>query len=101
MAPNEGEMVSGPNDDDGAALDRPVEGPAGTAMDGPPSEADAGLSDTSNPSRKDAILRIGIVVGVLVVRAAHHLPPLGAAFAAARPEMVRGRAARDPARVGG
>jgi uncharacterized membrane protein YbhN (UPF0104 family) len=60
-------MVSGPNDDDGAALDRPVDGPAGTAMDGPPSEADAGLSDTSNPSRRDAILRIGIVVGVLVV----------------------------------
>jgi uncharacterized membrane protein YbhN (UPF0104 family) len=32
-----------------------------------PIDASSGLSDTSTPSRRDAILRIGIVVGVLVV----------------------------------
>ena len=59
--------MSGPNDVDGAERDRPDEGPAGSVTDGSSPESGAGLSDTSNPSRKDAILRIGIVVGVLVV----------------------------------
>ena len=67
--------MSGPSGDAGEDEDRPVED-AGepvippsidAAENGESAEASSGLSDTSTPSRRDAILRIGIVVGVLVL----------------------------------
>src|SRR5262245_29149084 len=59
------DTVSGPSDDAGAEFDRPDN--AAPEPSAPESPEPSGLSNTSTPSRRDAILRIGIVVGVLVV----------------------------------